>query len=108
MNRLEEFFRDPQEPERTDDFFEIETYCGTFVVSREIALDVERRLDHLPPPRWITFHDLDGSRQRVLVRLIYRIAENTAVQRAANRAFRRARRLEEKKDRRPWEEEDDC
>ena len=107
MNRLAEFFCDPPEPERTDDFYEIGSYCGTFVVTRETALDVERRLDQLPPPRWVSFQDLDGSRQRLLVRLIYRISENTAVQRAANRAFNRARRLEEKMDRRPWEE-DDC
>ena len=107
MNRLEEYFQDPQEPDRVDDFFEINCYCGNFVVTGETALEVERCLDQRPPPRWIAFRDLDGSRQRVLTRLIYRISENTAVQRAANRAFCRARRLEEKKDRRPWEGDDD-
>ena len=105
MNRLEDYFRDPQEPERADDFFEIETYCGTFAVSRETALDVECRLDQLPPPRWIAFRDLVGAWHRVLVRLIYHISENTAAQRAAGREFHRARRLEEKKDRRPWEDD---
>jgi hypothetical protein len=107
MNRLAEYLDDPLEPEPPCDFFEIGSYCGTFVVTESTALAVERSLLQQPPPRWVVFRDLDGSRHRVLVRLIYRISENTAAQRAANRAFSRARRLEEKKDRRPWEE-DDC
>ena len=106
MNRLEDLFRDPQEPERTDDFFEIQAHYNCFAVSRETALEVERRLDQRPPPRWIAFHDLSGSRHRILGRLIHRITESTAAQRTADREFDRARRLEEKKDRRPWEDGD--
>ena len=106
MNRLEEFFREPSEPERTDDFFEIESFCNAFAVSRETALEVQRLLDQVPSPRWVTFRDLVGAQHRVLVRLIYRISESTAAQRAAEREFHRARRLEEKKDRRPWEDGD--
>ena len=106
MNRLEDFFKDPQEPERTDDFFEIESYSDTFAVSRETALEVERRLDQLPPPLWVAFRDLMGARHRIVARSIYRISENTAAQRAAGREFHRARRLEEKQDRRPWEDGD--
>jgi hypothetical protein len=37
---------------------------------------------------------------------INRISESTAAQREAVREFERARRLEEKKDRRPWEDDD--
>jgi len=106
MNRLKDYFGDPPEPEPQNDYFEIETHCETFAVSRETAIDVERRLDQLPPPRWIVFHDLAGARQRVLAAQIYRISECTAAQRAADREFRRLRRMEEKKDRRPWEDDD--
>jgi hypothetical protein len=52
MNRLKEFFGQPPDPERDDDFFEVETDQDLFAVSRETALEVERRLDQLPPPRW--------------------------------------------------------
>jgi hypothetical protein len=106
MNRLKDFFEQPPEPDRQDDFFEIECYCDTFAVSRETAQEVERRLDQLPPPRWIVFRDLAGARHRVVAKQIYRISESTAAHRAAVRAFSRARRSEDKADRRPWEDDD--
>ena len=106
MNRLADFLHDPQEPDRFDDFFEIETSNGWFAVSCATALDVERSLDQRPTPRWIEFRDLSGARHRLLARLISRISENTAAQRASDRQFHRARRLEEKQDRRPWEDGD--
>jgi hypothetical protein len=106
MNRLKEFFEQPPEPGRENDFYEIESQYDLYAVSRETAADVERRLDQLPPPRWVVFRDLSGARHRVLASTIYRISESTAAQRAAGRAFHRARRLEEKADRRPWEEDD--
>jgi hypothetical protein len=106
MHRLKDYFDEPREPERQDDYFEIESHYDTFAVSRETAIEVERRLDELPPPRWVVFRDLTGARQRILAAQIYRISECTAAQRAAGREFRRAQRLEEKKDRRPWEEDD--
>src|SRR5919108_5526123 len=98
MNRLKELFDQPPEPEREDDFFEIETDQDLFAVSRETAVEVERRLDQLPPPRWIAFRDLTGARHRVLAARVYRVSECTASQRAARRAFYRARRLEDKAD----------
>jgi hypothetical protein len=61
MNRLKEFFEQPPEPGRENDFYEIESQYDLYAVSREAA---------------------------------------------AGRAFHRARRLEEKADRRPWEEDD--
>jgi hypothetical protein len=106
MNRLKEFFDQSPEPERQDDFYEVESYRETFAVSRETAADVERRLDQLPPPRWVVFRDLAGARHRVLAAQVYRISESTAAQRAAARAFGRARRQEDKADRRPWEDDD--
>ena len=106
MNRLKEFFEQPPEPESDDSFWEVETTADYFVVSREMALEVERRLDQLPPPRWIVLHDLAGARHRVLASHVYRVSESTPAQRAARRAFHRARRLEDKADRRPWEDDD--
>ena len=105
MNRLREYFEEPPEPERQDDYFEIESHDDTFAVSRETAIEIERRLDQRPTPRWIVFHDLVGARHRVLASHIRSISESTAAQRAAGREFNRARRLEEKQDRRPWEDD---
>lgn len=106
MNRLKDFFDNPQEPESHGDFYEVDCHYDSFAVSRETAIEIERHLDHLPPPRWIVFHDLTGARLRVLAAQINRIAESTVAQRAASREFQRARRLEDKKDRRPWEDDD--
>jgi hypothetical protein len=106
MNRLEDLFRDPDEPERQDDYFVIETFTDSFVVSVEMAIEVERWLDHQPPPRWLVIRSFSGSRHRILAEQIYRISESTAAQRAAGREFTRARKLENKRDRRPWEEDD--
>lgn len=105
QNRLQDLFRDPLEPETPDEYWVIETRPDTFIVSREVALEVERRLDKLPPPRWVVLRDLSGGRHRILVSDIYRITESTPATRAASRAFWRARRLEDKQDRRPWEDD---
>ncbi len=106
VNRLKELLEQPPDPERDDDFFEVETDQDLFAVSRETAVEVERRLDQLPPPRWVVFRDLTGARHRVLAARVHRVSESTASQRAARRAFFRARRLEDKADRRPWEDDD--
>jgi len=106
MHRLEDRPEHPPEPEeRYDDYFEIHAY-ETFIVSRAVAMQIERVLDSLPPPRWIEFEDLTGARHRMLASHIGRISESTAAQRALERGFHRARRLEEKQDRRSWEDDD--
>ena len=105
MNRLEEFFGNPPDPERSDDYFEIETHYDLFAVSRRTAQDVERSLDACPTPRWVAFTDLAARRHRIMVAHIYRISESTAQQRQATREFYRARKSEDKADRRPWEED---
>ncbi|MEX2153952.1 MAG: hypothetical protein WD825_11485 [Gemmatimonadaceae bacterium] len=51
MNRLKTLLGEPQEPERPDDFFEIECRYETFAVSRQTAQEVERRLDREPSSR---------------------------------------------------------
>jgi hypothetical protein len=104
MNRLAKFLADQPEPERPDDFFDIQCRLDSFSVSRQTALSIERRLDHRPPPRWITFRDLTGARHRVMASHVLRISESTAAQRAAAREFNRARRLENKTER-PWDDD---
>jgi hypothetical protein len=106
MNRLKDYFNDPQGPESQNDFYVVEKRFVTFAVSRQTATEIERALDQLQPPRWVVFRDVTGARHRVLAEQISRISESTAAQRAADRAFDRARRLEEKQDRRPWEDDD--
>ncbi len=107
MNRLKDLFNDPPEPESQDDFYVVEKRYGSFAVSRQTAAEIEQALDQLPLPRWVVFRDITGARHRLLAEQISRISESTAAQRAADRAFDRARRLEDKQDRRPWED-DDC
>ena len=106
VNRLKDFFEQPPEPEGEDDYFVIESTYDWFAVSKETANDVVQQLDQRPPPRWLTFRSLTGAWNRLLASQVYKIAECTAAQRAASRAFWRARKLEAKADRRPWEEDD--
>lgn len=106
MNRLKEFFEEPREPESPADYYCIETHSDCFLVSGEVAAGVVRQLEQRPSPRWLVFSDLFGRRHRVLAACVYLISESTTSQRAALRQFRRARKLEEKADRRPWEDDD--
>jgi len=106
MNRLKDYFGDSPVPDPTDDFYVIVIRYTHFCVSRETATVIELVLDQACPPRWVAFCDLSGSRHRVLTEQISRVSESTADQRAADRAFDRARRREEKQDRRPWEDDD--
>ena len=105
MNRLREFFEDPEQEVPSDDYCWIETSSDAIAVSYTTAAEVERELDRPTPPRWVVFRGLAGARHRLLTRLIEHVSESAAAQRAAGRAFRRARKLEEKADRRPWEED---
>ena len=105
MNRLKEYFQDPEPESPEGDFWVVESRWDTFHVSRETVQAVERALDRFWRPRWVVFTDLFGARRRVLTRTIDRVSECTSAQRTAIREFERARRLEEKADRRPWEED---
>lgn len=110
MNRLAEYFADSPEPEEEQpygDFYVISGSFGSACVTRETAEQVERCLDMRPPPPWVVFRDRVGSRVRVRTSHIRCVAECTAEQRAGDRRLDRARRREEKADRRPWED-DDC
>ena len=105
MNRVIAFFDPFPEPEVPTDFFLIETQDNFFAVDRETANDVADQLDRCTGARWILFRDLSSAVHRLRAEQVYRISESTGPQRALLRAFWRARRLEAKNDRRPWEDD---
>ena len=105
MNRLKEYLEDGAPEPPAGEYFVITGDCGSYYVSRETATRVARDLDRLWVPRWLSFTDIVGSRIRVLSRRVDAIFESTAEQRTAERSFHRARKLEEKADRRPWEDD---
>ena len=104
MNRVVEFFDPFPEPEVEEDYFVIEGRGDIFFVKLETVEDVVRQLDQ--GVRWLTFRDLSLRWNRIRASEVYLLYESTAAQRAASRAFWRARKLEAKADRRPWEDDD--
>lgn len=105
-NRLKDYFgEEPEERPPEEDFFVVGSEAGYFYVTRETAGCIFKQLARRPPPRWIVFRDLAGSQVRVRRDKLEAVYECTAEQRARERAFRRARKLEEKQDRRPWEDD---
>jgi hypothetical protein len=105
MNRLKQYLEaeEPQMPE--GDYWVVETRTGYWVVSADTACAIERTLTRLWRPRWLVFTDHTGGRRRLRTDVVECVFESTAEQRASRRAFDRERRLEEKADRRPWEED---
>jgi hypothetical protein len=87
------------------DFVVVSGPFGSLSVTRNVAREIERVLDRRWRPRWVTFHDRVGSRVRVRANEIRLFVESTTVQRASDRQLDRARRTEEKADRRPWEDQ---
>jgi hypothetical protein len=107
MNRLKQYLEDNEEPLMPEgDYWVVETRSEYWVVSADTARAVERVLTRLWRPRWIGFVDLTGGHRRVRTDLVECVFESTTAQRAYRRAFDRERRLEEKADRRPWEDYD--
>lgn len=106
FNRLKGYFEPFEDQAPANDFYVVVYGWSVFYVTREVADRILRDLDARSPPRWIRFTDLSGSRVSVRSARISFVFESTFAQRAAERAFDRARRLEEKADRRPWEDED--
>jgi len=99
MQRMEEQSEEePVRPRAADHFVVVADDCAWFV-STEMARFIEACLEADPPPRWVKFVDLTGSRVRVRARLIDAIHQSTADQRAAERAFHRALERERKADR---------
>lgn len=87
------------------DFVIVSGPFGNLTVTRTVAREIERVLDRRWRPRWVTFHDRVGSRVRVRANEIRLFVESTTAQRASDRQLDRARRKEEKADRRPGDEE---
>jgi hypothetical protein len=94
MNRLRQYLDEPEGSSGID-YWLVETRTDYTPVSRETAEIVERALDEDPPPAWVIFRDLAGSRHRMRTALIERVSECTAEQRAARREFHRDRVREE-------------
>lgn len=106
INRLKARLEEPEEPKPPDDYYEIHARCDTYYVSRDVGERVLAELGRAWPAKWIAFTDLSSSAVRIRSRLIDCVQECRAAQRVASRAFHRARRQEEKAERRPWEEDD--
>ena len=104
-NRLKENFDQPDERVPVDDYYVIVCGYQRFSVTRETADRILRDLDATTLPRWVRFIDVHGSRFCLRSRLIHFVFESTADQRASEREFERARDLEEKADKRPWEDD---
>ena len=57
-------------PWQYTDFYQVETFLGTFVVSMSTARHIESRLAQCSDLEWIDFHDLSGTPHRVQARHI--------------------------------------
>lgn len=60
-------------PWQYTDFYHVETFTGSYVVSMAAAAHVERRLETCTDLEWIDFFDLSGTRQRIQARHITRV-----------------------------------
>ena len=99
VNRLKEYLEEPEDELPEQDYWVVASQYEDFYVTREVAESVMRELDRPLLRRWLRFTDVNGSEVRVLTRGIDQVREWTKEQRAADRQFRRARRLEEKAER---------
>ena len=106
MNRLKQYLEDEEPLMPEGDYWIVETKTSFLIVSPDTARAIERLLTRFWRPRWLVFRDLNGAYRRLRSEVIESIYECTVKQRAYRRAFERDRRLEEKTDRRPWEDYD--
>ena len=60
-------------PWQYTDFYEVETFLGTYVVSMATARHIDRCLATYSDLEWVSFHDLSGSPHQIQVRHIVRI-----------------------------------
>ena len=103
-NRLRLHLKDDPEPSPPSDYWVVGGEYGWYYVSADVAAQVSRALARVWVPRWVSFTDLSGGAVRVLARDITFIYESTVAQRSSERAFRRARKAEDKAER-DWDEE---
>ena len=104
INRLANRGDDPREEGPEKDYWLVEADCGWFYVTETTAGDVVRAVTRDEPRPWIRFTDLFGAQVWILTEKVTRVSESKGGHRDAARAFRRARRDEEREDRRPWED----
>ena len=97
-NRIKAFLAEPMTAGPPRDWFVVSGHFFGFAVSRAVARAIDRQLSRDPPPEWIVFRDIVGSRVRLRTSLVQRLVESTAAQRAADRAFDKARQKEEEDD----------
>ena len=106
MYRLKAFFEEPEDVPGIDDYFVVIAVSGYYVVTPATAGQLLAQLRRFPQPRWLRFADHVGSAIQLRANTVQAIVESTTAQRQGDRDFRRARNLEEKADRRPWEDDD--
>jgi hypothetical protein len=105
MNRLKEAREPPEEAPDVGDYFVLEAEGSYWYISGEMARTVDANLVADPAPEWTVFVDLVGSRVRLRTRRIEYLAQCTAEQRAARRAFHRRMKRERDADR-TWDNDD--
>jgi len=77
----------PLEPPAS--YFVVDSASDRWLVSAVMARHIERMLDRVPAPGWVTFVDLFGGRVRLRADVIQSVAQSTEEQRAACRALSR-------------------
>jgi hypothetical protein len=105
MNRIKRYLEEAPEEPQYGDFYVVVGEFGYFYVTVDVARRIQAALDRWLTPKWIVFPDRVGSLIRVRTRHIRSLVESTAEQRAADRQLDRARKDEERADRRPWDDE---
>jgi hypothetical protein len=101
MNRIQRLFDQPSECPPCGEFFVVAGEFGRVLVTREVAMALRASFQRLLVPTWLEFRDHVGSFIRVRSRWVTLIVESTPAQRAADRAFEKAR-SEEDDDNRTW------
>jgi hypothetical protein len=98
-NRILHLLDERAESPSNGEYFIVAGEFGRVFVAREVARRLRSLLNQLLVPTWLEFRDRSGSLIRVRSRHVDVIVESTPEQRAADRAFTRARNDEEKADR---------
>ena len=108
MSRIRLYLENIEDTEdaRVGAFFAVRGEFGVFYVTPTMAERIERALDRRDVHQWLKFTDWAGSRVRIRAAQIRSIVEVTPEQRTTERKLYRALRLEQKADRRAWEDDD--
>jgi hypothetical protein len=97
---VEEQRQDPAVPARErlaawyPEYFALDSDSGYWMVSVEAAREIERALDRWPPPRWLRFVDITGSRIRIRSEGVRSLTQSSPEIRETWRRFNRERQEE--------------